>query len=128
MAELGKEQEMNMTEGEKETVRFKYVFAEDYNPIYANGAWGGINPDGEIVINFYLQRLALPDSVTHSVGPEGRVGAQMKQEPESQKHTFVRYVTNGVVLDLKHAKTIRDWLDKHIADAEAREVQAKAEE
>ena len=33
-------------------VLFKYEFPETYNPVYANGAQGGLTPQGEIALNF----------------------------------------------------------------------------
>lgn len=29
------------------TVKFKFVFEDSYNPVYCNGAMGGIQPNGE---------------------------------------------------------------------------------
>lgn len=37
-------------------INFKYKFSDAYNPVYVNGAYGGVNPRGEIVINFYFER------------------------------------------------------------------------
>ncbi len=37
--------------------KFKYVFDDDYNPKYVNGAFGGVNPQGEINLNFYMERF-----------------------------------------------------------------------
>jgi len=45
-------------------ITYKYIFEKDYNPLYVNGAQGGINPLGEIVIDFYLERNAIPVSQT----------------------------------------------------------------
>ena len=40
---------------DKPEFRFKYIFSHDNNPVYVNGAHGGVNPRGELVVNFYLQ-------------------------------------------------------------------------
>lgn len=29
-----------------EKIKFKYIFKDDYNPKYVNGAFGGISPQG----------------------------------------------------------------------------------
>ncbi|MFC0297755.1 hypothetical protein [Geobacillus jurassicus] len=46
--------------GKEKVVHFKYLFPDDYNPVYVNGAHGGISPQGEIVVNFYFERRPLP--------------------------------------------------------------------
>lgn len=103
---------------EQETVKFKYIFSDDYNPVYVNGAYGGVTARGEIVVNFYLERHALPYSVTHSLEQGGAVGEQVAREPEDSARTLVRFVTNGIVLSAEHAKSIHAWLGKHIEAAE----------
>ena len=54
-------------EKDQKTVRFKYVFAKDYNPTYANGVYGGRNSRGEIVINFFSERMPLPKKQVYTV-------------------------------------------------------------
>ena len=45
---------------EQNKVKFKYIFDSAYNPKYANGAFGNITPHGEVALNFYFERSALP--------------------------------------------------------------------
>ncbi|MFW6118750.1 MAG: hypothetical protein ACOC7S_00280 [Planctomycetota bacterium] len=92
---------------------FRYIFADDYNPVYVNGAYGGITPKKEIVAHFFLERHAVPRSVTHEVDDEGMIGAEVETEPEVRE-MLVRFVPSGVVLSLDGAKQIRDWLDRQI--------------
>lgn len=98
-----------------EKIKFKYIFKDDYNPKYVNGAFGGISPQGEIVLNFYLERVALPRSQTYSV-KEGMVLSEITEEREPGDHgtSVVRFVENGIVLDLAHAEDIHRWLGEHI--------------
>lgn len=98
---------------------FKYRFPEDYNPVYVNGAQGGINPQGEIVANFYFERLALPNRQTHFLNEDGRLGGIKDNDPEDLNRSFVRYVDTGVVMNLQTAKSIFNWLGKQIALVEA---------
>jgi len=41
-------------------IKFKYVFDPLYNPRFINGAYGGMNNTGEIVVHFFFERAALP--------------------------------------------------------------------
>lgn len=42
------------------SIKIKYIFRDHYNPVYANGAYGGITPSGEIVASFYFEKHPLP--------------------------------------------------------------------
>ena len=99
---------------EQKTIKFKYIFDENYNPVYVNGAQGGITPQGEIVANFYLERLALPNAQTQEVKADGTLGEAISSEPEDLNNSFVRFIKNGVVMNLQTAISISNWLNKHI--------------
>lgn len=106
---------MENKENEK-TVTFKYKFADNYNPVYVNGAYGGVSSRGEIVVNFFLERLPLPNSVTHKVDENGIVGEIIEKEnkPKDLNVSSIRFVESGIVVNVETAKQIRDWLDKQI--------------
>lgn len=95
-------------------IKFKYIFAKDYNPVYVTGAHGGVTPRGEIVVNFFLERQPLPHHVINEVTAEGKIGELVEIAPEDNKSTIVRFVQVGVLLDLKGAAAIVDFLEKHI--------------
>jgi hypothetical protein len=109
-----------------DTVKFKYLFADDYNPVYANGAYGGITTKGEMVINFFLERTGLPYSETFELKEGSEIGVMVERNPEHAPPNIVRFVSTGVVLSYESAKTIRDWLDKHLAQLE--KLQGKDDE
>lgn len=104
---------------ELKKIKFKYIFNQQYNPKYVNGAFGGIGPQGEIIINFYMERAALPNAQTFSLEND-QVSEEIieDREPEDHPHSFVRFVENGVVLDYKNAKEIHRWLGEHIKKLE----------
>ena len=103
-----------------EQVKFKYIFREDYNPVYVNGAYGGISPRNEIVANFYLERTALPNSQTYKVTKDGMMADEIKDEREPKDHlsSFVRFIENGVVMNYQTAKEIHRWLGEQIENIE----------
>ena len=105
----------------KPELTFKYVFADDYNPVYVNGAHGGVSPRGELVMNFYLERMALPRSVTHEINPNGTIGNEVAAEPEELKSSMVRYIDAGVVLNCQSAKELHLWLGERVKEMEALE-------
>lgn len=109
----------------KPELKFKYQFAEDYNPVYVNGAHGGLSPRGELVVNFYLERPALPNSITHALMPNGTIGVEIAEEPEDLKSSLVRFVASGVILNAENARNIHAWLGERIREMESLE-QARA--
>jgi len=100
------------------SVKFKYLFADDYIPSYVNGAIGGITPQGEIVINFYLERFPLPNTEIFEVTEEGKLAEKKSVDPEDYARSLVRQVTHGVVLNLKTARQVHEWLRQQIEAAE----------
>ena len=108
-------------------VKFKYVFSENYNPIYCNGAFGGISPHGEIVANFFLERMPIPKSMTNSVNPDGSLGGVVSMDPETLDETIIRHVSTGIVLSEESAKAIYDWLGNQIQELENRRSLQTAE-
>lgn len=102
----------------KKKIVYKYKFRKDYNPVYANGAYGGVSSKGEIVINFFNERQAIPYEAEHEI-----IGNQLSDQVITKPVGFngthhVRFIENGVTLNLETAKAIRSWLDKHIAQLE----------
>lgn len=99
-------------------IKFKYLFEDNYNPVYVNGAIGGVNPRGEIVINFFLERHAIPKAQTHEISAKGGLGEVKKNEPEDLTQSMVRYISSGVVFSLQNAKDFQKWLDVEIKKLE----------
>lgn len=106
-------------------VTFKYIFNYAYNPVYANGAHGGLTPRGELVLNFYLERPPLPQEVSHEINPNGTIGNVTNEEPADLKSSMVRYIENGVVLNYESARNLHYWIGEHLKEMEAIE-RAKA--
>lgn len=93
---------------EEKTITFKYKFNDDYAPIYANGAYGGINPKGEVVINFFTERLPIPNSEKCEIRSDGTLGFPIEYDPEVMP--ILRTVSCGIILTKENAKEIYNWL------------------
>ena len=88
-------------------ITFEYKQSDDYCPVYANGAYGGINPRGEIIINFFNERHPLPKTEKYKLS-EGRVGEKVMDE--SGDVTILRTICTGVVMSRENAQCLYDWL------------------
>jgi hypothetical protein len=102
----------------KPEITFKYVFNYGYNPTYVNGAQGGFSPRGEMVINFYLERQPLPESITHEITPQGAIGRETSVEPEDLANSMVRFIDTGVVMSYENAKVFHAWLGDKLREME----------
>lgn len=95
---------------EKRTLEFRYEVPEGYAPAHATGCYGGWMPSGEIAIDFFCERYAMPDTETFVVAEDGTLGARVRAEPEAVP--VIRSVSCGVVLSEKSAREIHAWLGK----------------
>ena len=102
----------------KPELTFKYVFNYGYNPSYVNGAQGGFSPRGEMVINFYLERQPLPDSITHEITPEGAIGREIGVEPKNLASSMVRFIDTGVVMSYENARVFHAWMGDKLRELE----------
>jgi len=83
------------------------------------GAQGGINTQREIVVNFFIERRALPKSQSFLVEGDG-LGEEVKDlaEPKDLNESFIRYIQTGVIFNYNTAKVIHEWLGDHIKKLE----------
>jgi hypothetical protein len=100
-------------------LKIKYKFDSNYNPTYINGAVGGINPQGEIVANFYLERGPIPNSTTFELTAENQLGNIINTNPDDLQKSLIRFVECGIVLNLNSARQINQWLTEQINTLEA---------
>lgn len=100
------------------SLKFEYKFSDDYNPIYVNGAYGGVNPRGEIIANFYLERNPIPYTEVITLDDDGNFLNGEVVNPENHQLTAVRYVSTGIVMNLENAKAFHEWLGVHIKKLE----------
>ncbi len=58
-----------MAELKKKVTEIEFTKSKDFRTIAATGAWGGPNPQGEIVCNFYVDRQQFPDDLVVEIDP-----------------------------------------------------------
>lgn len=109
----------------KPEIAFKYIYNYSYNPVYVNGAHGGISPRGELVMNFYLERPPLPEEIRHEITQNGIIGEVTAEKPENLSNSMVRFIDSGVVLNYESARNIHHWIGECLKQMETIE-RAKA--
>jgi hypothetical protein len=95
-----------MPEAPREIV-FVHRRSEDYRTVAANGVHGGITGRGDFRLDFFVEYTDLPDSVTHSVTPDG-LGPQIDRSPE--RPDVIREAQVGVVMQIEQARNLARWI------------------
>lgn len=94
-------------------IRYEYEMSEESKAKYAHGVWGGINPMGEIEINFYLESDKLPAFTESLVAEDGQPGPEMTPGDGSVK-TVVRHIQSRVIVNYHTARAMLDWLEEKV--------------
>jgi uncharacterized protein YuzE len=96
-------------------IEIKYLRAYDYRASVSTGVYGGITPTGLISANFYIDRIAVPDSEEIEVSEDGKVVGQPVVHTGAH---LIREVQHGVLMDLNSARVIVNWLNGKIVELE----------
>lgn len=98
-----------MPQSEKPFMHIVFQRAANYRTIAANGAWGGISPDGQIVFDLHVDRRASPREMDMFANADG----SFREEREPKMQPTIREAQIGVVLAPNVAKSIGEFLIKY---------------
>jgi hypothetical protein len=93
-------------------VKFDFIKSNFFRVIRADGAFGGIAPNGAIHMGIYSERSPLPKRVVHKLN-DNMLGAEITSRRET-RDAFVREMEVDIVLELAQAIALRTWLDDKI--------------
>ncbi len=104
-------------------IRYRYSIDKDARLHTAHGVWGGINPQGEIELNFYHESDALPQSTECLVSPDGSLGPENLPEGFEQRD-IIRHIHSRVLLNYETARAVLEWLEDRVATLEMEDGEA----
>ncbi|MEO5931161.1 MAG: hypothetical protein ABIR47_14610 [Candidatus Kapaibacterium sp.] len=109
-----------MSEEEKKpaevrTIDFHFIKTSGYRTYYVDGAFGGITPKGKVYVELFLERPATPQRITYEVSDE----KGMEEIAREGKEGAVREIGCGLMMDIRAAVALRDWLDIRIDEYSA---------
>ena len=86
---------------------------DGFKTFFSNGIIGGVSLNGNINLNFFIDRVPIPEYTTHKVVNNGLT---FEKEPfdAKTKQGSVREVQIGIELDTSTAYTMIEWLKTHI--------------
>jgi hypothetical protein len=73
-------------------IKVIYRKAPDFRLFPATGAWGGPSVNGEIIVNFYVDRVQEPESVTVMIDESTGTGAEKLPPPQHAREVLVGIV------------------------------------
>ena len=91
-------------------IRYEYQQDADARIHYAHGVWGGINPQGEIEVSFYLESDKMPPYTERLVAPDGSFGHEVIPHDEDVR-TVTRTILSRVILNYHTARAVLEWLE-----------------
>lgn len=99
-------------------VVFNYLKSNHFRVIHADGAWGGISPQGNARLIFYNERPPIPQ-ITVSKLEHGALGADVPEKMVSRSGV-VREMEVDVVFGLDVAIALQTWIGAVIGELKKR--------
>ncbi|MGJ3521411.1 hypothetical protein ACR4XJ_00080 [Nitratidesulfovibrio sp. D1] len=111
-----------MSQDPKYPTRIRYEYEHDpgVRLEYAHGVWGGINPQGEIEMSFYIETDKMPPFSERLVAPDGSFGHEVAPYDENLK-VITRHIRSKVVLNYHTARAVLEWLEEKVETLEMEE-------
>lgn len=102
-----------------DNVTFHYVKTNEYRTIFASGAIGGINVQGLIHMNLFIDRPVIPRKVSYSINGN-LLGDEVDREA---RDGAIREIQMGAIFDISAAKNLVLWLNQQIEAIEGLQKQ-----
>lgn len=94
-------------------VTFEFARSADYRVVAANGAWGGVTPQGDFFLDFFVDHWRIPDEISNLIDTNGLLGREVERKPSAALvATRTRQV--GVVLTLDQAENLARFIQTRI--------------
>jgi hypothetical protein len=89
-------------------VTFEYKISQNYVVYAITGVFGGLNAQGQVIMNLFNERHAIPKTQTHAILPDGTLSPTPISE-DKKKHV-IRDVMLGISISPDTARTFANWL------------------
>lgn len=118
-----------MDDEKEKRVSIKYTRSNDFRMVSATGAYGGINPQAEVICNFYVESRKYPETMKLIIDGETD---QFREERDEEEDVYIRELQFGVVMRPDIARVVGEWLikesEKAVHNVDSFETQEKEEE
>jgi hypothetical protein len=97
-----------------EKLKFIYQTDEDCRQIYVNGAYGGMTPKGELIINFFFERTMVPkEERMPVVDGKPQLDKAVRVDPVTHDPTelvMIRNIKATIIIPVQEIATIANWM------------------
>jgi len=102
-------------ENNNQSLTTHFIKTADFKTHYVSGIFGGLTSNNQINMAFFIERNVIPSSITYSVDQNG-IPAETGRDT---KLGMVRETAGCLILDVEKAKSVVEWLNDRIAQAES---------
>ncbi len=95
------------------SIKVGYIKNEDYSPVYVNGAIGGVNIRGEMVVNFYIETNVLPQDEAIDI-KDGQLVPRSQENSDPSVININRLIHTGVIMNITTATELYNWLGQQL--------------
>ncbi|MGC8500194.1 MAG: hypothetical protein ACP5OS_03325 [Leptospirillia bacterium] len=96
-------------------LRFEWKYTEDFSHKPVSGIYGGLLPSGDLLMEFFLERMAPPDYEIREISPENPAGSPV----EFAEQKVVRMVQCGMVANIQSVRSFHEWLGNTLRQIDA---------
>jgi hypothetical protein len=96
-------------------VAFDYIKSQYFRVVHADGALGGLTPQGHLHFAFYSERPPLPRRVVHPVNNAGQLGDPILEKMVI-RDALIREMDVDVIMRLDAAEQFHKWLGDRIQE------------
>lgn len=96
-------------------LNIQYVKSNNFFSQFSSGVYGGISVNGNICMNFFIDRVPIPDSLKVQLNEDGKV---FEEDYSDSGVSSVREVTSCIIMDYHTAKSFHNWLGSKLSELE----------
>ncbi len=100
---------------EKKTIKFIYNKTSNYRTYTVDGIVGGLTPKGKIFIDFFNEKMPIPNITDYELLEGGQLGKEVRNDTAKG---IVREIDCGIYLDIPTAIVFSNWLKDRIDEFE----------
>ena len=103
-------------------LRFEWQYPEDFSHKPVSGIYGGLLPSGDLLLEFFLERMAPPEYEIREISEANPAGKPV----EFAEQKVVRTVQCGMVANLQSVRSFHEWLGHTLRQIDAQKEGAGA--
>ncbi len=97
----------------EEVIIFEYIKSNFFRVVHADGAIGGVTPEGNLHLAFFSDRPAIPKMQVFKRNPDGSLG-NILNEHTVVRPGIIREMDVDIVISREAARSLVSWLNQNL--------------